>query len=383
MTKLRILLYANCDGSSAGGVQSVVRDLGRFLAGRGHAVSTGWAERSSPVQDSATGWAEQFPVRPDARRWFHLPSGARLIRRLLRERPQIVHIHYASPSARYFTALARWLPFRVMITCHGSDVLRPLAEDASHLGAVLEGADCVTTVTPDIRSRLAGQRLLAADDCLLVPNGVDTEFWHPAPEPLAAHTEPVLLAVGRLEPVKGIDLLIAACAELANAGRPVRLVIVGDGTQRAALGQQAQAAGIAERVIFTGALPPTAIRAQLHAADLYVLPSRSEGMPLALLEAMATATACIATSVGGVPKMAEGAVRLVRPEDPKDLAAAIAELAAKPTLRRARGQAARARAFEFSVARTNAAYEQAMLALAHGQRRGRSPALGQQAPAGS
>lgn len=363
MTRLKILLYANCDGASVGGVQSVVRGLAQFLEGRGHAVSTGWAECSAPEPERAPGWAEQFPVRKGASRWFHLPSGVRLVWRLLRERPQVVHVHYASPSARYFTMLARWLPFRVMLTCHGSDILRPLPEDADHLGVVLGEADCVTVVTPDIQSRLASDRLRGPDNCLLVPNGVDTDFWHPAPAPRAENAEPVLLAVGRLEPVKGLDLLIAACAALARSGRPVRLVIVGEGSQRAPLERQAQDAGLGDWVTFTGALPPAAIRAHLHASDLYVLPSRSEGMPLALLEAMATGTPAIAADVGGVARMAGGAVRLVRPEDPQDLAAAIAELSAKPALRRARGEAARARALEFSIANTNAAYEQAMLAL--------------------
>lgn len=364
MTKLRILLYANCDGTSVGGVQSVVRGLARFLAARGHAVSTGWAQRSTAARDHTPGWAGQFPVRRSRSRWFHVPSGMRLVWRLLRERPQVVHVHYASPSVRYFTALARWFGFRVMLTCHGSDILRPLPEDAPHLGAVLSEADCLTAVTPDIQSRLARRRPPGEQACLLVPNGVDTDFWHPAPEGRAASAEPVLVAVGRLEPVKGLDLLVAACAALAAAGRPVRLVIVGDGSQRTALERQAQSAGIADRMSFTGALPPAAIRAQLHAADLYVLPSRSEGMPLALLEAMATGMPAIAAQVGGVAGMAAGAVRLVRPEHPEELAAAIAELLAKPALRRARGQAARARALEFAIAKTNAAYEEAILTLA-------------------
>lgn len=341
----------------------MVRSLAQYLKRRGHAVATGWAQGTARPDSPSPEWAAQFPVRHGTRRWFHLPSGARVLWRLLRERPQIVHIHYASPSARYFTMLARWLPFRVMVTCHGSDILRPLAGDVPHLGAVLREADLATAVTTDIRRRLADQQLLAESDCLLVPNGVDTDFWQPAPEPRARTPEPVLVAVGRLEHVKGIDLLISACGMLVAAGQPVRLVIVGEGSQRAALERQALAAGIGSRITFAGALPPPAIRARLHAADLFVLPSRSEGMPLALLEAMATGTAAIAADVGGIARMAGGAVRLVRAEDATDLASAIAELAADPALRRARAAEARTRALAFSIGRTNAAYEAAMLAL--------------------
>lgn len=368
MTRLRILLYANCDGGLIGGVQSVVRDLARFLEGRGHAVSTGWSESNPEPGVQKFGWAEQFPVRNGHKRWFHLPTGARLLWRLLRERPHIVHVHFASSSVLYFNAFAKWLPFRVILTCHGSDIMRPHAEDKPHLETVLRHADLVTAVSPAIHRRLQESRLLPKENFMLVPNGIDTEFWHPLPAPRPENAEPELLTVGRLEPVKGHDLLIAACGLLAARGRPCRLVIVGEGAERAALERQAAAAGIADRVIFAGSLPPGAIRERLHAADLFVLPSRSEGMPLALLEAMATGTACIAARVGGVPELAGEAARLVGPEDPQALAAAIAELADAPALMETLGERGRARALDFSVARTNAAYEAAMLALARAPR---------------
>lgn len=363
MTRLRILLYANCDGGLIGGVQSVVRDLARFLEARGHTVSTGWSESNPEPGVRTLGWAEQFPVRNGRKRWFHLPTGARLMWRLLRERPHIVHVHFASSSVLYFNALAKWLPFRVILTCHGSDIMRPHAEDRTHLETVLGGADLVTAVSPAIHHRLKESRLVSEENFMLVPNGIDTDFWHRLPVPRPDNKEPSLLTVGRLEAVKGHDLLITACAMLAARGRPCRVVIVGEGSERAALERQAKAAGIADRVIFEGSLPPEAIRKRLHASDLFVLPSRSEGMPLALLEAMATGTACIATRVGGVPEMAGDAARLVRPEDPRDLVAAIAELAGPSAYRQALGERGRARALHFSVGKTNAAYEAAMLAL--------------------
>lgn len=363
MARLRILIYANCDGGSIGGVQTVVRDLARFLEARGHAVSTGWSQNSPEGSVRTHGWAEQFPVRNGRRRWFHLPSGAKLVWRLLRERPHIVHVHYASSSTLYFNALARWLAFRVIVTCHGSDILRPLAEDAAKLEEVLARADLVTAVTPSIHRRL-GESNLLTDTGMLVPNGIDTDFWHPRRAPREENTELQILAVGRLEPVKGHDLLIEACAKLVANGCPVRLEIVGDGSGRAALARQAEAAGIAERVTFAGALARERIRDRLHASDLFVLPSRSEGMPLALLEAMATGTPCIATRVGGVPEMADEAVRLVNAEDPDDLADAITHLARTPEFLKDLGECGRERSLEFSTGKTNAAYEAAMLALA-------------------
>jgi len=343
VTKLKILLYANCDGASAGGVQSVVHQLGLFLARRGHAVSTGWSD--GELTGPLIGWSENFPVRKGKRRWFHLPTGARLMWRLLRERPQIVHVHYASPSALYFTTLARWLPFRVILTCHGSDILRPLAHDKTHLEKVLGTADLVTGVTPDIRRRVADERLMPESDVLLVPNGVDTDFWRPPPLERASNPEPVLLAIGRLELVKGHDLLIAACASLIKGGRPVRLVIVGEGSERSNLQRQAEAAGIGDRVTFAGALPAAAIREHLHASDLFVLPSRSEGMPLALLEAQALGVPAVAFDcpTGPAEILTPETGRLVAAGDVDRLAAALVELLQSPELRQRMAFAAIAR----------------------------------------
>jgi glycosyltransferase involved in cell wall biosynthesis len=362
--KLKVLLYVNCERGSAGGVQSVVRALRGYLEARGHAVSTGWAQGDQLGGASGDGWVRQFPVRQDKARWLHLPSAARLIWQLLRERPKVVHLHYASSSALYFASFARWLPFRMMLTCHGSDILRPLAEDKRYLPRLLGKADLVTAVSEDIASRLRHSGWLASEDIRVIPNGVDTDFWHPKPGGKRAGSEIVLLSVGRLEQVKGLDLLVEACAALVAAGRQVRLVIIGEGAERRALEQQATAAGVGDRVTFAGLLPPAAIRAHLHAADLFVLPSRSEGMPLSLLEAMATGTACVAADVGGVSKTADGAARLARPEDAQDLAAAISDLMDREEDRLRLGRQARKRALACSVEQTHSAYEAVMLELA-------------------
>lgn len=368
MTKLRILLYANVDAGEAGGVQAVVRGLRAHLRAQGHHVATGWAERSGPADQGDDGWAEQFPVRPNRDRWLHVPTMARLTLRLMRERPQVVHVHYASPSTRYVIVLAPWLGFRVVVTCHGSDILRPLAQDVAHLAPVLTGADAVTVVSQDIAARHEAVGIPPRRPLALIANGVDTGFWHPPAEREAAKEGVGLVAVGRLEPVKGFDVLIAACGLLARQGHGPRLVLIGEGSQQAALAEQARALGIADRVTFAGRLPAGAIRDRLHAADLFVLPSRSEGMPLALMEAMATGIAAVAADVGGVARTAGGAARLVPPEDPEALAGAIAALAADPAARTALARHAHTRAQELSVAGAHAAYEALMVDLARSPR---------------
>lgn len=395
---MRVLLYANVDAAEAGGVQAVMRGLAARLAAQGHRVTTGWAERSAPAAAPDDGWAEAFYVRPGQRRWWHLPTLARLGLRLLRERPQVVNIHFASPSVRYFTALAPWFGFRVALTCHGSDVLRPLPHDAAHLGPVIAGADAVTVVSEDIAARLAQDGLAPARPPAVIANGVDTDFWQPAPASRAAASAlscmdtsraaasapsgadasraeasalPHLVALGRLQAVKGFDLLIEAAAHLAARGTRLKLTIIGEGSEGDALAARATRLGIAHTVTFAGRLRPPAIRDLFHRADLFVLPSRSEGMPLAMMEAMASGLPVVAADVGGVARTAGGAALLVPPERPDALAEAIGSLVGdKSEQRRTRlRRQARTRARAFSADAGHAAYATLLAELARKRRR--------------
>ncbi len=368
MTGLRVLLYTNVDSAQAGGVQAVVRSLACGLVRRGHRVSSGWAERGLPDRRRNAGWAEPFHVRRNSARWLHLPTAARLILRLLRERPQIVNIHFASPSALYFVALAPWLGYRVVVTCHGSDILRPLPEDAPYLAQVIGGADAVTAVSDDIAAQLVDEGLAPRIAPVVIANGVDTHFWHPGPPRQAGDGDRLLVAVGRLERVKGFDVLIGACAALARRGCRARLVIIGEGSQHESLVQQVARLGVQDMVHFAGRRSPEDIRAYLHEADLFVLPSRSEGMPLALMEAMATGTPAVAADVGGVADTAGNGARLVPPDDPEALAEAVADLLGDPDARAALGKKARARAEAFSVAGAHDAYDALMRDLVRPRR---------------
>ncbi|MEO8138310.1 MAG: glycosyltransferase, partial [Gemmatimonadota bacterium] len=133
---------------------------------------------------------------------------------------------------------------------------------------------------------------------------------------------PVLGWVGRLSPEKGADLFLAALARLQRPG--VLAAIIGDGRLRPSLEAQARTLGISDRVRWLGLVPDAG---RLTAAfDSFVLSSRTEGTPIALLEAMASGTPVVATAVGGVPDILVGdrEAILVPSEDPAALAAALA-----------------------------------------------------------
>jgi glycosyltransferase involved in cell wall biosynthesis len=114
-----------------------------------------------------------------------------------------------------------------------------------------------------------------------------------------------LVMVGMLKQLyKAPDVLIDAVAQCVRAGLNIRLFIVGDGEHRADLEQRATRHGLHERVRFLGAVPAgQAVRAILDSADLFVLPSRQEGLPRAMIEAMARGLPCIGSTVGGFPEL--------------------------------------------------------------------------------
>jgi phosphatidyl-myo-inositol dimannoside synthase len=136
-----------------------------------------------------------------------------------------------------------------------------------------------------------------------------------------------VVTVGRLNnPYKGVDVLLQALRRILDGGLRVELTIVGDGVLRPALENRAHALGVAEAAVFTGQLTSgSEIRQSLQTADLFVLASTAEGLPRALIEAMAQALPCVATNVGGVPELLPPS-DLVQAGDPIALAQKIVEV---------------------------------------------------------
>lgn len=364
---LRILIYTNADRSEAGGVQSVVRSLAPYLSKQGYMVQTGWSHDHRSRERAETEWVSQFHVRPAGRRWLHVPSLLNAAVELARFRPDVVNVHYASPSTLYFLSLRHIFGFRLLLSCHGSDILRPLPCDAPHIPSLLAAADGITAVSQDLFRRIAAHAP-PAGSLHYLPNGVDTAFWHPAGAGAGARARANLprhiVSVGRLERVKGFDVLLDAFALLARDGGECRLTLVGDGSQRAALESRAAELGVGGQVEFTGVLPRERIRRIFRRAHAFVLSSRSEGTPLALLEAMACGLPCVATRVGGVPSAGGDGVLLVEPDDPAALAGAIGTTLADEAAASALSEAAHRQAAKFSPAKTLALYKDLLCSLA-------------------
>ena len=200
----------------------------------------------------------------------------------------------------------------------------------------------------------------------LIPNGVDTNRFAPATtmerQTIRASLgfrpeEPIALFVGRLEPRKGVDLLLTAWARMASRSASPRLLIVGPGDPEV-WAARAHALGIESVVSFLGGRDD--VDRLYRSADLFVFPSRAEGCPNAVLEAMASGVPIVATNVAGNREALGEDGRtgwLVPADDPGALADVVEMAAASPNVRREAGQAARAAAEErFAIHRVGAQY---------------------------
>lgn len=329
-------------------------------------------------------WREQQgspqAVAPPARfvPWFHPPVVRRdlwdhwmwlSLRNALREEgrrfaPDVILAGWVHPDGTVALRLGRELGVPTVVLAGGSDVLL-LPRDARRrrvIAATLRRADVVLTHGRHLRD--AAVALGAdAERTIAFYRGVEPTRFTPGSRvearlrlglaPEARH----LLSVGNLVPVKGFDVLIAALAQPLLADLDWRWTHVGEGAELPALHRQVEEAGIGGRVRFAGRQPHDRLVDWYRAADLQVLPSRSEGVPNVLLEGMACGLPFVASAVGGVPEIAPDPSWCVPSEDPVALATALrTALAAPPPVTdpvptQAEGIAAVAAALEQAMAR--------------------------------
>jgi glycosyltransferase involved in cell wall biosynthesis len=244
--------------------------------------------------------------------------------------PDVVHsfLFHANVACRILSLLGALPSRRLICEIQTVEVERPwhlTIERFTH-----RWCRCVVGNSPSVIEHLARYARIGAERLVLVPGGVD-------PEPIRSAgpadrqalglnpADPVLLWVGRLDPVKGLDDFIAAAA-IVHQTIPIQVVLVGEGKDRDRLNRLAAQRDLADRVHLTGRRSDTA--SLLRMADLFVFPSLTEGMPNALLEAMAAGLPIVATDVPGNRDLIEGGENglLVPARQPRHLADAIAML---------------------------------------------------------
>ncbi len=349
MGRRRIRLAQITHGMGIGGMERVIADLCRNLDPAEYEISVYCTHILGPLADELH--AMGIPVRhePPRRRSDHWLRPASIFRFAREWRPDVVHTQHM--AAFLDSALAVRLAGvpALVHTDHSKkypEKLRyMLAERAmSHL------ADAFCVVSEHTRRELSEFEKIPESRIEVVYNGYDPQEM-PGPEDrrivrasLGIDPEaPVLGSVARLEWQKGHDLLIAAMPRVLARAPSARAVIVGGGSKEGELRAMVRDLGLEGKVTLTGSRRD-ALRF-LPAFDLFVTSSNFEGMPIALLEAMALSLPVFGTAVGGVPEVVENGVtgRLTERRDPEAFADGILGLLADPGLLRRCGEAGRER----------------------------------------
>ena len=151
-----------------------------------------------------------------------------------------------------------------------------------------------------------------------------------------------VLCVGRLSPAKGQVLLVQACAQLRDKGLDFSLTLVGDGPDRQRVEQAIASHKLGAHISLTGSLNQEAVKAQFARADVFVLPSLAEGIPVVLMEAMSSGVPCVSTPVNGIPELIEHDCTglLATPGDVDSLTRQLTRLIQQPQLRQSLAHAA-------------------------------------------
>jgi glycosyltransferase involved in cell wall biosynthesis len=254
----------------------------------------------------------------------------------------VTHVH-ANFSATVALLVARTFPVTMSFAVYGFGELHDPV--GSRLAERIQGALFVRSINRHGR----GQLMLSCprsewSKLIYVPLGINAAEFVLGP-PRTVASPPRLLCVGRLAPEKGQALLLEAIAALSAEGRPVRLRLVGDGPDRAWLENRAAELGVASNVEFAGWVDQGQLMALYSEADLFVLPSLAEGIPMVLMEAMAMQIPCIAPRITGIPELIEHGVdgMLFAVADVEDLTQQIRNLLESPERSAQIGRQARAR----------------------------------------
>jgi colanic acid/amylovoran biosynthesis glycosyltransferase len=231
----------------------------------------------------------------------HTAMGAAMAEELTPLGVDHIHAHHGYFASWMALVASRLLGIGFSFTLHGSDLL----QRADLMAAKLRACRFCVTVSDFNRNYILERYPSTPASRVIVRRlGVDRVFPGPVPADQEQHRF-CLLAVGRLHRVKNYSFLIQACAALRDEGLDVICWLVGEGPERPALERQIRTFGLQDRVYLTGYLPPVHLSGFYRHADLVVLTSQSEGIPVVLMEAMAHEKLVLAPAITGIPELVE------------------------------------------------------------------------------
>jgi glycosyltransferase involved in cell wall biosynthesis len=354
---MKVLMYSQMGDGKGGGEMAFTR-IGDGLKSREHEVILLFQNEKVPSGEcikEGKRWYINLSVPPtwklfscfDQLRRFTASITA--LGQLLQEvKPDTVNVHFYTEEALLFALLKTIFGYRLVISCHGSDVKNMKWMRRRAAPFILSQADGVTCVSQNLAQKLNDQ--LPTDPAArVIHNGIDHSFWNVDQEAKReAQREKNIVSVGALRCVKGHDVLLRSFRRVVNQHPQAKLKILGDGPKRREYESLISKTNLSGYVRLMGWCSKEKVREALKEATIFVFPSRHEGFGIALVEAMATGCPIVATKTGGIPEVVGGTdAKLVPPASETALAEALIDALNDKEWRRNAGSASAQRAAEF------------------------------------
>jgi colanic acid/amylovoran biosynthesis glycosyltransferase len=263
-----------------------------------------------------------------------------------------LHVHFGGSVSTVAMLAAEAWGFDYSLTIHGPEEFYEV--DICYLPRKIERAGFIFCISDFCRSQLMKYCDPARWGKMhVVRLGVDTEEFKPVARDAKLPLQ--IVCVGRLVPAKGQHILLRAFAHLRSRGHAVHLTLIGHGPDRPSLEREAAEHNLTDHVTFCGALNHDQTREKIARADIFTLASFAEGIPVALMEAMASGVPCVSTSVAGIPELIRDHIDglLVPPSSVEAFAFAMESLVVDRDLRERLSASARARVIECYNLTTN------------------------------
>ena len=254
------------------------------------------------------------------------------MRIIRKEKIDVIHSHWIIPSGLIGVILKSVLRKPIIVTIHGSDAILLNGKVQNIYKFILSSCDICTVVSTAIKNQVLNLGVVWKKT-KVIPMGVDDSIFNPnmkynIKKSYNVEGHYLILFVGRLSEEKGVAYLIEAMPEILKEIPNISLMIIGDGPEKNNLEELVKRLNLAKNIIFRGWIPNKDLNKVYRNADIFVLPSLREGLPVVLLEAMACGTPVVASKVGGIPDIIKNGENgfLIEPKNSKEFADKIIRL---------------------------------------------------------